>query len=304
MDRQIKVVIVILIVNFAIFPFISNYYDYYLPQTHQLMVQENGISNATSWGVSIYSLNGTHETAFGNYTTLGGKLLITLPYGFYSFKTISPPGYQPLSRGQQFFLSGTSHGPKISLGFLKLYPVTFEQRGLNNSALWGVSVHSKWGMQEENSTNSTVTFEEPLGHYLYTATSYSNGSASKTPIFPKSVNTRGESTANVTRQSSTVMLVFTKTLYPVNISVISSYQIDTGNLNGVPIKIGGTTLYSQYSFASSSYAHVQINLPNGTYEYSTSNVTGYRITSSWGYVIVAGAPANFSIIYKYTLNTG
>lgn len=304
MDRQIKVVIVILIVNFAVFPFISHYYAYYLPQTHSLTVQENGIINETAWGVKVYGINGTQETLLGNYTTLEGKIVVSLPYGLYSFKTISPSGYLSESSGQQFYLSDTSQGPQISLKFLRLYSVVFEQQGLNNSALWGVAVHTKWGTHEKNSTDSSVTFQEPLGQYLYSATSYVNGAGKSSPIFPGSVNTHGESIANVTPNVNKISLTFTKTLYPVNISVISSYQIDTGNLNGVPIKIGGTTLYSQYSFATSSYLPVQIELPNGTYEYSTNNVTGYRITSSWGYVLVAGAPANLSIIYKYTLNTG
>ncbi len=143
---------------------------------------------------------------------------------------------------------------------------------------------------------------EPVGKYTFNSTSSVQNGVEEYPTIGNVVNLEGKSVATLQQNGAVVGINFTPMEYNVTIAIKSSSQLDTGGLHGMPVKIDGETVYSQYSFASGSYSPARLMLPNGTYQYSAENLTGYHITDSWGYLNVSGGPASVTVTYKYTRN--
>ncbi|AKA48829.1 hypothetical protein IX51_06605 [uncultured archaeon] len=307
MDRQIKVVIIILVVNFSIMPFVSNYYAYYLPQTHSFVLQEQGISNETLWGVHLYKYQNGVQQLMGTYESFSPTLSVDLPYGYYHYAPITPPGYISGVSGSDFHLSSSNVAPQMTLTFLKLYTLYFNESGLPGGSKWSVALNSPAGIVTSQSGNSTIEFSEPAGIYGYSVsqTSPTRGSVPKYPELPSTVYKNGFSSVVLRPSSSTVHVDFTSTAYSVTINISADFQVNTGNINGIGLQVDGRTVYSQFNFSGLSYNPIDLVLPNGTYQYSTHNVTGYSITNGWGFIQVNGQAANRTIFYRYhTQNLG
>lgn len=303
MDRQIKVVIVVLIINFLLVPFISNYYAYYLPKTHDFVIQEEGISNGSQWGINVEEYQGGNLLVkqIGKYYSTGGEITLTLPYGYYQYAAISPQGYKSSTSGADFHLSSSTVPSHNTLIFLRLYSLYFNETGLSSPEKWAVKLNTANGPVSYETGQSSIEFSEPFGTYGYSISQVSGNSTGATEYaeLPSTVFKTGFSYVNVTGYPSTVHVDFTPTAYRVEINISADFQVNTGNIDGIGVQIDGRTVYSQFNFSALAYNPISVLLANGTYQYSTSNVTGYSITNGWGYLSVDGMPANETIYYKY-----
>lgn len=301
MDKQIKVVVIILIINFSLVPVLSNYYAYYLPRTHDFTIQENGITNGTSWGVSITEYSGNSMVNVSHITTKNTAITRSLPYGYYHFSVLSPAGYSSRLKSGDFHLSeSNAMGMKI-VDFLKLYNLTFTQDGLYGRYNWSINLRGMGISQTHSGAGSNITFHAPAGNYRYFVSLNSPGTDSSklyTQI-PGIMDESGSGSIAMKPGNLHIGINFTTTAYTVDINVSSSAQLISENVNGVGVRIAGQTDYFQYSFYNHSYDPMTIMLPNGTYRYSSDNLTGYTISDGWGLITVNGSEVYRDITYQY-----
>lgn len=304
MDRQIKIVIVILIVNFLLMPLVSNHYAYYIPRTHTFSIQENGVPNGTTWGVKLFGYEYGVRKEISTYYSHSSEIELHLPYGYYHYTPITPSGYESPSGGSDFHLSEPSLAPISTLSFLKLYNLYFHETGLASNSSWGVTVSTAHGQISNSSKGNEVGFSLPVGSYQYKAVQ-KTGSVKKVVEYPSVVDTNGFSPLVLNASSDRVSVSFTNETYQVTVNITARFQVNNGNLNGIKVQMDGQTHYSQYNFGSSNYSRISFGLPNGVYQYSTPNVTGYAVLGGQGNILVDNAPANVTITYKYiALNIG
>ncbi len=116
MDRQIKIVVVILAANFVIFPVLSEHYAYYLPTTHQVTIHENGVTNAAYWGVNIsQTFPGLSLDRYvGTYTSSSPNISLTLPYGYYNVEPLKVGGFLAKQTIQRVHVSSSTVLPPNS----------------------------------------------------------------------------------------------------------------------------------------------------------------------------------------------
>lgn len=300
MDRQIKVVLVVLIINFSLVPLFSSYSAYYIPRTHDLIIQENGLSTNSTWGASIYQYSGSSLVKVANITSQGGELVKSLPYGYYTYTVIVPQGYMSPESGYDFHLSVSSALQKQSVNFLKLYNAVFVEAGLTAPYNWSVTLNDRGTAVTHSSSTGNISFSVPTGEYSYRASySMNTGSGLYYPQLSSVVNKQGYGTGELAPSNHEVVVNFTSRAYGVTFNVSTSQQLISENINGVGLTIDGRTTYFQYSFYNHTYLPVSLMLPNGTYQYATDNLTGYTISNGWGYITVNGTSVLRNISYRY-----
>lgn len=301
MDRQIKVVAIILAINFSLVPFVSNHYAYFLPRTHDFVIHETGITNSTLWGIKIMNYQNGIQKEVSVFDASGTSLSVSLPYGYYHYYIISPSGYDSNITGADFQLSSSGFAPQASVGFLKVHPIYFNETNLPSGASWQVSLNSQYGNVKKETSESSLMIPEPSGNYTYSVKVMSNSSSANTIFYelPEPVFKNGLSFVRVGSNPASQNINFTGRSYMVQINISADFQVNSGNINGIGIQIDGTTLYSQFVFANLSYSSVSMYLPNGTYQYYTKNVFGYTIYNGTGFIVVNGGPSFATITYRY-----
>ncbi len=299
MDRQIKIVIVILVANFLLVPFISQHYAYYMPKTHDFTIQQHGVANGTRWGIELFDYQYGVPKELSNYYSFGREITLNLPYGYYHYSPISPSGYESGTGGVDFHLSSSSVAQLSVLKFLKLYSLNFDEAGLPANSSWSVTVNGPQGDTVGADSGQEISFMVPAGTYMYKA-AQTSGKNLKYPEFPVAVDKEGFSTLTLTPSDNKVNVFFTNSTYPVTVNISANFHVNNGNIYGIGVLIDGQTHYSHFNFSSYSYSTISLMLPDGIYQYATPNVTGYSIGNDWGYIKVENAPANTTIYYRYS----
>ena len=160
------------------------------------------------------------------------------------------------------------------------YTVTFTETGLPSGTSWSVTLNGT----SESSTTDTITFTEPNGTYPYTVSNVSGYSVS--PL---------SGSITVSAKNFNQAITFTPTT-----TSVSKYTV-TFTETGLP---SGTTWYVNLSNGVDSGAitgtSYTFSLTNGTYSYTTSNVSGYSVSSSSGSITINGSSISISITYKAT----
>lgn len=297
MDRQIKVVIVILVANFLLVPFISNHYAYYIPKTHAFTIQEQGIPNGTRWGVELFDYHFGVKNELNNYYSYNSEISLELPYGYYHYSPITPSGYESNSGGVDFHLAGSIVPSGSMVKFLKLYYLTFRETGLPSNSSWSVTVHTAKGIASHSSSSNSMSFYLPFGSYAYKA-AQASGPVRKSVEFPTAVDESGFATTTLNASSNSVSVAFTNETYPVTVNITAGFHINNQNIYGVGVQMNGQTQYSHYNFGSGKYSTVKFNLPDGIYQCATPNITGYSIAGNWAYVHVHNAPTNTTLAFS------
>ena len=214
----------------------------------------------------------------GSYGTVLGT--IGLNNGTYSFTVLNIPGYELMPSEGNITIDGYNEllnieavPDEFSINFIEsgLPPNPF---GVNLLVPWSVSLNGSI----ETSQSNTITFEELNGTYYFYIQHISNYTA--TPIY-------GEIIVNGKNINQTI--TFTQVTYTVTFteSGLPSGTSWSGTLNGAT--------------ESSSTDTITFQVPNGTYQYTINNISGYSVSPSSGSIVVNGK--NFDQVVTFTPTT-
>ncbi len=227
---------------------------------YTLTFRQSSLPNGLSWSVD---LGGTTNS------TSGGMVSYERTNGTYSFGVTAPSGFGASPSSGQIPVSGAN--VTIDVTFEQLsFQVAFEEQGLPSGSNWSVTFNSHL----QTSTGRWDNFTAPAGSYSYSATSPADYSVS-----PRT----GPIDVNMANQ--TVLLTFAPVLYAVTFVEAGLPSGSTWSLHVGAIYVNGTG------------RSAQVDLFNGTYNYSTSVSPGYSSPNGTGSIRVVGAPLNLSMTF-------
>ncbi|HEV2316371.1 MAG TPA: thermopsin family protease [Thermoplasmata archaeon] len=234
-------------------------YHYHPPNTFPLVFTSQGLPPGTPWGVSVYNVNGN---------TTSASILALVPNGTYRWVVNFVPGYHPnITSG---FITVNGLGDNFTISWtIQHFPVTAKVLGLPANTRWNITLNGT----STSGTAATFLFELPNGTYGF--------SLGPVPGY-RALAWSG----NFTVQGSAYALVvsFVRVLYVVTFSE-----------SGLPVQTGWV-LSIDGANHSTAASMLQLNLANGTYNYSVSTGSPYLPTPSRGVLsVVAGAsPVGFA----------
>ncbi len=159
------------------------------------------------------------------------------------------------------------------------YTVTFVESGLPSGTPWAVTL----GKSTLSSETQTVAFSPDAAQHV--AENYSVGEVSGYTVSQKTGSVAISGTNKV------ISLAFTPVTYAISFS-------ETGLASGTT-----WTLAVGNIKASSSNSTVSFNLPNGTYNYTIQQVSGYHAVTDTGSFQVDAAGKSISVIFEQNLYT-
>jgi YVTN family beta-propeller protein len=157
--------------------------------------------------------------------------------------------------------------------FVEVYSVTFTETGLPSGMLWYLNIS---GPRSFYSTSSSITFTEPNGTY-----SYSYGVNTKY----STLNPSGSIT--VAGSSVSVSATFHLVTYTITFIEIGLPSSDTWS-----VSLNGS------ASSPTNATSITFTMPNGTYPYSISPVSGLVVEPDSGDVDVAGQNVVVNIVFK------
>ena len=245
------------------------------PTTYKVTFTETNVPEGVLW--YLYSITENFNVVYTNSTS-STSMIAYLPNGTYSYsgsyyyyvghKFINSPK-------EEFTVNNTSKS--LSINFPIVYTVLFKEFGLPSGAPWSVTLNGT----TLSSTTSAISFFALNGTYSYTI-----ATSDKTY---KPLSSSGSLTLNGTSFSKSVS--FSAVKYVV-----------TFKESGLPpgtswsVTFNGTTL-------SSKTSTITFSLPNGTYSYSISKISGYNISTSSGTLTVSGNNLAKSITFSQVPST-
>ena len=153
------------------------------------------------------------------------------------------------------------------------YNITFSEIGLPSGTLWYVNLTNG---QKFSSTSSTFSFQETNGTYSYSI-------ASSNKMYSPATYS-GSLTVN--KGSASESISFSKVLYTVTLSEIG---LPSGTLWYVNLTNG-----QKFSSTSSTFSFQETN---GTYSYTSSNISGYSVKIISGLISVNGSGVSKTITF-------
>ncbi|HKN07316.1 MAG TPA: PKD domain-containing protein [Thermoplasmata archaeon] len=227
---------------------------------YTLTFRQTTLPSGLSWSVD---LGGTASS------TSAGSLSYQRSNGTYPYGVTAPSGYGATPSSGRASVSGANLTITVNFALLT-FRVAFEQQGLPSGSNWTVT----FAGNPQTSTARWNNFSAADGIYSFSATP-----PTEYTVTPRS----GSVTVDLANQ--TVPLTFAPILYTVTFD-------ERGLPNGSAwsLHVGG--LY--FNGSSSS---VQVDLFNGTYNYSTSVPTGYSSLHGTGSIRVAGEPLTVSMTF-------
>ena len=221
------------------------------------------LKNNSSWELHI---------GYYQYIGHGGSLHFSLSPGYYSYKgTVISPDYGNVKGNFTVGLINLS----VETHFPEKYSLTFREHGLLSNMCWEVSVNSN---NTVKTNNSSVTFYEANGSYQYSVRSI-NQNYSITGNSTGTVEINGSARVLLVNFS---LVTYTITFEETGISADSVwYSNISGGLSSGPI------LTTDHMFL----------LPNGTYEYSIGNPSGYYTNKTTGTFTVSGEGISIHLLF-------
>lgn len=224
-------------------------------KTYTVTFTPSGLPANSTWGITLAG-----QTIYGSsINSQNPRIIFNELNGTYSFIVdyASPATISPDSG--QVTVNGAAMNVAISFT-VTTYPLSFTESGLPSGTAWSVSVNGSM----KSSNTSTITFDEPVGTYLYSIGGISGYNASPT--------------------SGTVVLRGPVSEY-VTFSPTSSTYLVTFMESGLPSGTAWSVLLNGHSLMASIDMITFSGIPTGTYGYTASAV-GY--TSQSGNVVVSG----------------
>ena len=301
-----------------------------LPTGTSWWVNLSGTKNvSTSSSISFYEFNGSYSYTIlspingsygtrysdsqssGSITVNGASLTVSVSYTtqYYLSIAVSPPGTGTISQSSGWynsqqqvslqatanvnyqFISWAGKGPGNYSGtsglatvtmkgpinetadFGRIYYVTFTESGLPSGTKWFVNVS---GPRSYSSSSTMISFPEVNGTYSY---AIATDRRYETPVPDGSITVQGQN---------------------VSISVgfsLVTYQVEFIEI-GLPagqswyVSLNGTTS------PSTTNSSILFSMPNGTYPFSVSPVTGLIVEPDSGDVVVSGSNLVVNIVLQ------
>ena len=205
---------------------------------------------------------------------------LTLQNGTFVLFTEDYNAYHPVNSEITVGIQGSSL-TEIVKYTISLYQVTFVENNLPAGYKWNLSLKGLYNSSNATYTVSHVYFNLTNGSYIYSV-----ASVNKTYVAPSS------GTFTLSGSPLTIYLNFTEVTYNVTFkeSGLPSNTRWSINLDGTIMSTNNTTM-TEY-------------LPNGTYDYSITEIAGYHITStSYGNFTVNGKSVITDVTYAKNQTT-
>ncbi len=242
--------------------------DYSVQHFYKVSFSETGLTKGQEWYVNLS--NGMQS---GAVTSSSISFNLTNSTYNYTIQT-SDQLEAPTASSGSFTVKGESLSEPVK--FMPLYSVTFTESGLPSGNYWYVNIT---GRNTSGPILSGNSFEVKLINGTYT---YSIGSIDKFYSSPASSFVVNGNT------SSTVNISFTEVKYTVTFT-------ESGLSAGVVWYLNSTGISKQ----SLSPAVITLNLTNGTYSFTISNLASYYAVTPNLSVKINGRNATESIDYEH-----
>jgi hypothetical protein len=243
------------------------------PQTSPIVMEKQYLVTFNETGLKsqiVWNINLSATQTFSSYNSSNSFYESNGTFNFTAYA----PGYDAYPSSGNFTVNGSA--VNITVKFIKLYSVTFTENGLPSGKYWSVEL----GSAILGSTSSSIIFIRPNGSYTYIIVPVKGYSAS--PSYGN-INIKGAKVkvaiAFTVNNSTNYTVVFTETGLPAG----SSWTVD---LNGTK--------------QSSSAVNIMFTEPNGTYQFSVTDVPTYSPSPESGYVTVNGSDQNLTIDFTTT----
>lgn len=235
-----------------------------------------GLPNGTYWSLDF---NGS------GYSSTGATITLNSPNGSFAY-TVSAQGYAATPSSGTATISGSTFSQTVAFSLnASNYTVTFNGSGLAPGSLWFVSLVSNVTFNSQNAlAGYNISFAVPNGTYLFTVQA-SGYNAS--PAF---------GTETVAGASEDVVVTFTAlTEYAVT---FSESGLPTGSAWSVQLTAAGPVF-----FGTSSNTTIVLDVPNGTYNWSSFTfVSGFVASPPNGSLVINGAGASTPVTYVQLSN--
>ncbi len=247
-----------------------NAYNFVIAQedTHQVTFSEAGLPAGTMWYVNLSDGLTLSSTS--------SALSLLLPDGSYSYAVSSGlKGYT--AHGGTFLVNGASLSEQIVFSY-SAYTVRFSESGLP-SGEWYVNIT---GQSARAASGSEISYHLPNGTYSYTvATSYKDYAPSQAS---GSFTVDGK---NITMPE----VIFSLVTYRVTF-IESGLQ-----------KAAAWILGLQGNYYVNDTGTLSLKLPNGTYTYNATSLSGNSYKANGGIFTINGKSLNLSVVFVkyYTL---
>jgi hypothetical protein len=233
---------------------------------------ESGLPEGTPWSVAL-----------GNPWVVGSSdgpsLALSAPNGTHPYAVADVPGYHQTTLAYEgnVTIAGSSL-TEPTMEFLEVeYSITFTETGLPIGVSWGAMVGNSSRTLETNGSEDTVRFSLPNGTYSY--------SISPTPDWTEQ-NLTASGVVVVNGTPVVEPLLIYRYSYPVGFS-------ESGLPRGLVWAVSLSGL-SQNTTTVPGTNSLAFDVPNGTYQYSIANLSGWTQTvlPSNGTIVVNGSPQN------------
>ena len=219
---------------------------------YSITFTETGLPTGNIWYVNI--------TGGQSYKSTSGALKIELSNGTYEYTVATTDKiYSPTSTSGTLIVTGKEVSE--SVGFSEVtYLVSITETGLPTGTQWTLIFNGN----QDTVTSTTINEYVTNGTYSYFASSVNGYYTSYSPSSPLTVN-GGALTTHIN---------YTKT----NTTSTKTYEVSITEL-GLPAGTQWVLTFegNQYTLTNSSY---NFYVPNGSYSYSSSSISGYNISYS------------------------
>jgi hypothetical protein len=235
------------------------------PSTYEVEFNETGLAVGTLWTVT---LNGTPLSSTNPHVVFHEV------NDTYSFNVTPIPGYLVSPATGSVVVSGVPQ--TVSIGFSRLYNVTFHEAGLTLGTNWSVAL----GSTLENSTLPLIVFPETNGSYSFTIEAVTGYVANRTS---GSVSVAGASLNVSTSFNVTTAVTYTLVFAETNLPPAANWSV---NLRG--------------NLVSTTAKDITVPEPNGTYAYSVPATGNWTASPNRGNVTVSGKSVTQGVLFDYT----
>ncbi len=222
--------------------------------TYAVTFTESGLTLPTSWSVTLGGSATASSTA---------QVAFSEPNGSYAYSIGSIPGYSIAPAAATIAVEGRPVGVAITFAVAAgpTYPVTFTESGLSAGTAWSVTMRGT----STGSTGTRIGYAEPNGTFTFRIGNLSGWHAAS---YTGSATVSGAPVSvPITWSSVTYALTFTESGLP-----------STTNWT---VKAGATT-------ETARAASIAFSEPNGTLNYTVTDVPGFRASAYAGTLNVQG----------------
>jgi Divergent InlB B-repeat domain len=226
---------------------------------------ESGLPAGTVWAVTF---------AGSIASNVSGPIVFHQSDGSYNFSVQAVPGFAADPAFGTILIQGATVTETIA--FLPTFAVQITETGLPSGMNWSVSLNGKT-TYANTTVSSQITYQEPNGNYtlvVFGIPGYHVGT------YPSIVMVNGAPVL--------IVLSWSRTTYSVTFT-------ETGLSNGASwsVTLGGSLL-------SSTTPTITFQVPNGTYNFVITNVSGYTVSPEAGTLHVNGQGVSESAKYSNT----